>query len=83
MHDAGADMGGLGFHLLHQPRALDDVGEPGVVLDVGGDHELAAGLHSGHQDRRQAGTGGIDGGGVAGGAGADDQDFGVMRLAHA
>ena len=77
--DAGADMGGLGLHLLHQPGALDDVGEARVVFDVGGDHELTAGLHAGHQDGRQVGARGIDRGGVAGGAGADDQDLGMVR----
>ena len=40
----GADMLGLLLHLLHQPRALDHVGEARIVLDIGGDGELAAGL---------------------------------------
>ena len=78
--DPGADMGRLRLHLLHQPWALDDVGETRIILDIGGDHELAAGLHAGHQDRRQVGARGIDRGGVASGSGADDQDLGVMRL---
>ena len=43
----GADMLGLLLHLLHQPGALDDVGEARVVLDVGGDGQLAARLNAG------------------------------------
>ena len=35
-HDLGADVLGLRLHLLHEPGALDHVGEPGVVLDIGG-----------------------------------------------
>ena len=81
--DAGADMLGLRLHLLHQPGSLDDVGEAGIVLDVGGDRELAAGLHALNQDRLQHGARGIDGGGVAGRSRADDHDFGVGRLCHA
>ena len=42
--DLGADVLGLRLHLLHQPGALDDVGEARVVLDVGGDGQLAARL---------------------------------------
>ena len=41
------DVLGLGLHLLHQPGALDDVGEARIVLDVGGDGQLAAGLDAG------------------------------------
>ena len=62
----------------HQLGAHDPVGEAGVVLDVGGQHQLAAGLVAGrgrlaleHQ-RRQVGPGGVDGGGEPGRAGADD-----------
>ncbi len=79
---AGADMLGLGGHLFHQPGALDGGGEAGVILDVGGDHQLAAGLQAGHQHRREAGAGGVDGRRVAGGAGADDQDGNMMRVRH-
>ena len=68
----GADMLGLGAHLLHQPGALDHLGEARIVLDVGGDGQLAAGLEAGDQHRLQQRARGIDGGGVAGGAGADD-----------
>ena len=64
--DLGPDMLGLGLHLLHQPRALDDVAEAGIIFDVGGGGQLAAGLDALDDDRVQAGARGIDGGGVAG-----------------
>ena len=71
---------GLLLHLLHQPGALDDVGEARIVLDVGGDGELAARLDALDQDRLQHGARGIDRGGVAGRAGADDDKLGVGGL---
>ena len=80
--DLGADMLGLLLHLLHQPGALDDVGEARIVLDVGGDGQLAARLHARDQHRLEHGARGIDGGGVAGGAGPDDHEFGVGGIAH-
>ena len=80
--DPGADMLGLLLHLLHQPGALDDVREARIVLDVGGDGELAAGLDALDQDGFQHGARGIDGGGVAGRSRADNHDFGVGRRTH-
>ncbi len=50
-HHPRADMLGLGLHLLHQPRALDHVAEAGIVLDIGGDGQLPAGLEALHHDR--------------------------------
>ena len=70
-HDR-ADMLGLGAHLLHQPGTLDRRGEARIVLDVGGDHQLAAWLETRDQHRFQHRAGGVDGGRVAGRAGADD-----------
>src|SRR5262249_29092385 len=49
--DARADVRGLLLHLLHEPRALDDVGEPRIVLDIGGNRELASRLHALDQHR--------------------------------
>src|SRR6202035_3428814 len=82
VHDPGADMLGLGSHLLHQPGSLDRLGEARVVLDIGGDGKLAAGLHARHQNRLQARTGGVNSGGVAGGAGANDKDAGAVDVRH-
>ena len=58
-NDFGADMLGLGLHFLHQPGALDDFGKAGVVLNIGGDGELAAGLDALNKDRLQHGAGGV------------------------
>jgi hypothetical protein len=66
-------MFGLGLHLLHQPGALDDVGEARIVFHVGGDGQLAAGLDALDQHRVEQGARGVDGGGVAGGARAHDE----------
>ncbi len=74
MQDFGADMFSLGLHLLHQPGALNGLGEAGIVLDVCGDGQLAARLKPGDHHRVQRGAGGVDGGGPAGGAGTDDGD---------
>ncbi len=75
-------MFGLLPHLFHQPRALDDVGEAGVVLDVGGDGHLTARLQPGDEDGLQIGARRIDRRSIAGGSRADDQDLAVMTLGH-
>ena len=64
---------------LHQVGAHHavDVGRP--VVDVGRGHQLAALGDAGDQHRLQVGAGRVEGGGVAGGAGAEDQDAGVLR----
>ena len=64
---------------LHQLRALNahHIGRPVVYLGRG--HELAALGHAGDQHGVEVGTGGINGGGVASGAGAEDEDFGVFH----
>ena len=77
-----ADMLGLLLHLLHQPGALDDVGEARIVLDIGGDGELAARLDALHQHGLQAGAGGIDRRRVAGRARAQDQNLAAMSCCH-
>ena len=76
--DLGADMLGLLQHLLHQPRTLDRIGEARIVLDVGGDHQLAALLQAGDQHRLQHGARRVDRRRVAGRAGADDEDWCVL-----
>jgi hypothetical protein len=59
---------GLEAHLLHQPGTLDDIGEARIVLDIGRDHQLAAGLEARDQHRLEHRPGGVDRGRVAGGA---------------
>jgi hypothetical protein len=81
--EPGAHVGRLLLHLLHQPGALDDIGKARIVLDIGGDRELAARLDSLNQDRLQHGARGIDGGGIACRPGTDDYDLGVNGFRHA
>ena len=78
--DLGPDMLGLGLHLLHQPRALDDVAEAGIILDVGGGGELAAGLDALDDDRAEAGARGVNGGGKPGRTGAEHRHRVEMLL---
>jgi hypothetical protein len=75
--DLRSDMDRLLLHLLHQPGALDDVGEARVVFHVGGDGELPARLDALDQDRLQHRARGVDGRRIARRAGTDDDDLGV------
>ena len=76
----GTDILGLLLHLLHEPRALDHIAEAGIVFHVGGDHQLPARLQALYHDRVQRRPRGVDGGGIAGRTGADDQAFAVMGI---
>ena len=68
----------LSFHQIHEIRAQDSIWKSGVVLHVGGGHELASrdatSLESGDQQRLQVGACGVDGRGVPGRAGSDDHN---------
>ena len=72
---------GLGTHLFHELRAHDALLEAGVVLHLGGVHELAAVLVALEDDGLELGAGCVESCGVAGRAGADDDDVvdGVCR----
>ena len=64
----------------HQLLAGHRLGEARVVLDVGREHELAAGdepagVEALDAERLQVGAGGVDGRGEPGGARADDDDL--------
>ena len=73
----GAEAGGLLLHVLDELGALDAFGPAGKVFDQRGDGELAAGLVAFEDERLEVGAGGVDGGGEAGAAGAEDD--GVVR----
>src|SRR5579859_491484 len=70
----GAEAAGLRLEFVHHIRAKDAILEARVVLDIAGDHELAASLLALNDEGAQVGTGGIDGRRVAGWARADDND---------
>src|SRR5262249_52396558 len=61
-------------------RTHDSGLEAGIVLDLGRDGELPARLPAGDQKGLQAPAGGVEGGRIAGRAGAQDDD--VMKFGH-
>ena len=87
VHVLGDDLGPLVRRLLaerlHQLGPGDLLGEAGVVLDVVRDHELPAGDAAADEpfehERLEVRARGVDRGGVAGGAGADDDDVAGVR----
>ena len=76
--DLGVEALGVLLEARHQLRALHAVGVGGPVVDVGRGHQLAALREPGDQHRLQVGARGVYCGGVAGGAGAQDQQAGVL-----
>ena len=80
--DLGVEALGVRLHALHQRRAQQAVRVAGPVVDFGGRHELAALLHAGDQQGFAVGARGVDGGGVAGRAGTEDDERAVSRSAH-
>ena len=78
-NDLGFETPGVCFEALHQLGALNAVGISRPVVDLGGGHQLAALREAGDQHRLEVGTGGVDRGGVAGGAGAQDEQAAVAR----
>ncbi len=84
-HDLRALMSRLIAKALHQLLAGDLLGEAGVVLDVGREHELAArdqaaGAEALDEERLQVGARRVDGGGEPGRAGADDDQVADVRI---
>ena len=69
-------------HPFHQVRPLHALGVTGPIVDVGGRGHLTAHLDPGDQHRREVGPGRVDGRGVAGRAGAQNEKSGVDRFAH-
>ena len=70
--ELGAEADGLLLHVLDELGALDALGPAGKVFDQGGDGELASGLVAFEDERLEVGTGGVDGSGKSGAAGAQD-----------
>jgi hypothetical protein len=76
----GAEADGLLLHVLDEFGALDTFGPAGEVFHQRGDGELAAGLVALEDERLEVGARGVDGGGEAGAAGAEDD--GVANFGH-
>jgi len=82
-HDLGVEALGMLEEAFHQfgPLHAHHVGGP--VVDLGGGHQLAALGHAGDQHWLQVGARGIDGGGVTGGAGTENDEAAVAgSLGH-
>ena len=60
------------LHPGHQVRALQPLDIPRPVVDIGGQHQLAALLHAGDEEQVEVGPGGVDGGGITRRAGSED-----------
>src|ERR1700722_1822589 len=71
---------GLLAHVLNQLRTQDALRKSGKVLDQRGQRKLPAGLVAFDDQRFQIGPGSVEGGGMSGAPGADDDD--VARFAH-
>src|SRR5258707_8131253 len=80
--ESGAYMGRLLLHLLHEPWPLNDIGEARIILHVGRDGELAAGMHAQDLDRLEHRARGIDRRGVARRTRTDDDDLGLGGFRH-
>src|SRR5208282_719691 len=73
--ECGAETLRLLAHVFDQVGTHDPVWEAGIVLDHGGDGELASGLVAVNHQRGQVGSRGVDGGGEPGAAASDDDHF--------
>ena len=80
-HELGAEALGLLAEAGHELRAHDAFGEAGVVLDVGGEHQLAAGADAFDDHRLEVGARRVHRRGESGRAGSDDDDV-AMFSAH-
>ncbi len=76
-----SDGAGVFLHPDHQVGALY-LGVAGPVFNLCCDGQLAAWLDALDQHRFQHRAAGIDGGGIAGGAGADNEEFHGAGLRH-
>ncbi len=72
--ELGAEALGLLLHVFDEFGALDAIGPAGEVFDEGGDGKLATGLVAFKDEWLEVGAGGVDGGGKAGAAGAEDDE---------
>src|SRR6185312_12048532 len=72
--DPSADIFRLRPHLLHEPGALDRLGEPRIILDVGGGHQLAARFEAGQHQRLQKRPRGVDRRRIGGRTRTDDDE---------
>ena len=78
--DLGAKVFGMFFHPLDQFGPAQTIGEARIILDFVRDGNLPAQLTAGDDDRRQLRAGGVQSGGQAGRAGANNHDSFFFHL---
>ena len=81
-HNFGIESLGMLEETLHQLRSLHAIHVGRPVVHIRGRHQLATLGDAGDQHRVEVGAGGINGCGVACGAGTKNQDFGVLGGGH-
>ena len=82
LHYLGAAMGRLRGHLVHQPRALNGLRKAWVVFHIGGDGQLPAWLHPGHQQGRKPRARRVDGRRIARRPGTQNEKLALKCLGH-
>ena len=75
VHEFGAELLGLLFHVFDQIGTVDAARKSGEILDFCREGELASGLMPDDDERLQVGSGSVDGGGVSGAPGAQNDDI--------
>ncbi len=80
--DLGIEALGMAQHAVHEFGALQPLDVAGPVIHAGRGHQLAALLDTGDQDRVQVRSCSVDGGGVAGGSGSQDQNPAMFQVTH-
>lgn len=76
-HDFGTEAAGVFLETFHEFRPLNALGLGWPVVHLGSGHELAALREPGDENGLEVGACGVDGGGVAGGAGTEDEKAAV------
>jgi hypothetical protein len=79
-NDLGVKALGVTAHPIHQIGPHQAFHIAGPVIHLGGGGQLTAHLQSGDQHRLQIGAGGVNGGGIAGGSGAENQQAACFVL---
>src|SRR5690606_30104727 len=82
VHDAGFKTLGVLLHALHELGALNAVVVARPVVYISGGGQLAAHFDTGDQGRVQVGARGINSSGIAGRAGAKNDQSGMSGFAH-
>ena len=76
--DGGAEAFGLLLKPLHEFGSLNAINGGRPVVDLGSRHELSAVIHARDERGFEIGSGGVDGGSEAGGAGTENDELAVF-----